>query len=237
MTAATKRRKPEVPELYQNSVQVDPTTGAPADYNSLALAYRKLAFLCAKQCGIPPQEQEDAVQAVLMRFWKNDGLSNYDPERVFLTASGQERKAKFHTMFRSYVGLSMLAERDRVLAARGKMKGLYGLPIDAEDWAPAGEGTSNFSPDPAVEVAEEDAASDWLIRAELALVEAGHKDLLPVLKLCADKAKVGGTVTRADIVAVTGVRLRAATSLLTQLQAALKSADMGPETLSDCQDY
>lgn len=227
MTAATKRRKPEVPELYQNSVQVDPTTGAPADYNSLALAYRKLAFLCAKQCGIPPQEQEDAVQAVLMRFWKNDGLSNYDPERVFLTASGQERKAKFHTMFRSFVGLSMLAERDRAYNSKNKAA-LAGTTTDLADMAREVSRTL----DPADEVADEDAAQRWLKMAARALQEQGRADLIPVLSLCADKAKVGGVVTRADIVAATGVRLRAATQLLTQLQAALQDAGMGPETLA-----
>jgi hypothetical protein len=228
---AGTRLKPEVPEIYKNFVSVDPSTGAPADYDSLAIAYRKLAFLCAKQAGIAVQDQDDAVQAVLFRFWKNDGLSKYDPDREWTTASGEQRKAKFHTMFRSFVGLSMLAERDRAYTSKNRAH-LCGTTADLATLA-----ESPATGDPATEVIEEDAAERWLKRASLALTDLGRDDLVPVLLLCAEKAKVGGTVTRADIVEATGVRLRAATQLLTQLQEALKSADLGPETLSDCSDY
>jgi hypothetical protein len=212
-----------LPALYENAVEINPTTGEPADYLSAFVGYRKLTLSIANKLNIPFDQQEDAVQEVQLRFWLRDSLAKYDPNRVWENDQGQRGTAKFGSMYRSFVGLSMLAERDKHI-----------------NYSRRNQPTPNDeipSPIPEADIAdgvtEQDAAQRWVSIAHRALLEADRADLVPVLNLCQQAAVLATVVTRADVVAATGCRLRAATTLLKELRETLEAAGMGPESLTD----
>lgn len=214
---------PRIPEFYRNAVEIDTKTGAPADYFSCFVGYRNATMAAADKMRLPHADREDAAQEVQLRFWLRDSLAKYDPERIFQTAAGNKRTARFGSMYGSFVGLSMLAERDKYInyISRVNLKPTEDMPdTQTED-------------DPAEEISGKDAAQRWASTAERALREADRSDLIPVLHLCQQAAVLASTVTRADIVAATGCKLRYASDLLKDLREQLKLAGLGPESLTD----
>jgi hypothetical protein len=219
MATKTKAR---VPELYQNAVAVDPITGAPADDLSAYLAYRNMALSAAEKASIPPDDREDAAQEMQTRFWKNDSLNRYDPDREVLAANGKTYTAKFPSMIRGFLNLSVRNERDKYIK--------YITHHAVKEVTEQHMG-SNIEPDVAEVIIETEAARNWVNLAERALREADRADLIPVLRLCHNASIIASVVTRADIAAATGCKLREGTKLLAELREVLEQSGMGPDSL------
>lgn len=206
--------------LYDNSLNIDPTTGAPRDYISCFAAYDKAAREIALKQKIPLQDIPDAIQEINLKFFLKDGLSWYDSEKEFEMPDGSKRTARFFSMYQAWLFRSMLAQRDRV-----RKQGYRYTPIPEELFQ------DSIVPDIAVEISEENAATTWINKAKELLNNSGQENLIPVLLACANAANLNRPVTKTQLAQDIGCSPRTATLRLNKLRETLTSAGMGMETL------
>lgn len=198
----------KVNRFYKGVTKIDKTTGLPADYESLFAGYLPLVMASAERVHIPVQDREDAAQEVQIKFWLKEGLEFFD----------ETKKTKFATLYGSWTGMFMLQERDKSLRNYNR-----------NEYTPSSEVPDTVLDDPSEEIISERDVSSWVGKATLALSEKPH--LIPVLDACVDAATRNCIVTRADIVAVAGCRLREATILLKELREELTAAGLGMDSI------
>lgn len=198
----------KVNRFYKGVTKIDEKTGLPENYESLFASYQPLVLASAERVNIPVQDREDAAQEVQLKFWLKEGLDFFD----------ESRKTKFSTLYRSWTGMFMLQERDKSLKN-----------VQRNQYVPSSELPDYMVDDGVEEAVSEQAVSSWVDKATLALADKPH--LIPVLNACVDAATKNCVVTRADIVAVAGCRLREATLLLKELREALTAAGLGMDSI------
>ena len=202
-------------ELYYDSASADDKTGLPDDYHSFFALYRPLLIASAEYTQIPEQDREDAAQEVAIKFWQKNGLEFFDPER----------KTKFATLLRKWSGMFMRQERDKTNRAKRN------ICVDPAEWFTVGEIDLQNGSTVERDVTGDVFASSWVQGAVAALEDAGHTQLVAVLKECVRAAENGTTPSREDVAEAVGCKVYYVTTLYKQLRTELTSLGYGTESL------
>lgn len=115
---------------------MDEDTGEPADYAELYSRYITMIVRLVRRAGIRDQDALDVAHEIIIKFMSADGLSWYDPDKLFAVGAGVYRRARFHRMLRSFVSKCVLAERDRQITREAR---------EAPIGTAAGMGTDAFT--------------------------------------------------------------------------------------------
>jgi DNA-directed RNA polymerase specialized sigma24 family protein len=108
-----------------------PPKEAPKDYAEMYTNYfGYIRSLCVKY-GIDYEDVNDVAQDLICRIIDRDLLGDYDPDRVFQTASGP-KKATFTAMLTTFVSRSLLNYRDKQGVRRRRE------PVRLQEPAPGG---------------------------------------------------------------------------------------------------
>jgi hypothetical protein len=139
----------------------DPKTGLPVDYDSLFREYHRLVLAIAHQQKIPLDYYEDVAANLEMKFWEKDGLNWFDPSRG----------TKFGSMYRSWLNLAMLHEKDMLFKDLKKYTSIDTVDLPEES-----------AEDENVQALEtRDALFRWHLSLVERIEEAERYDLLPTL--------------------------------------------------------
>ena len=76
--------------------------GCPSDIGELYEHYIGVVRAEVLRAGIDAKDVEDVAHDLIVKFWEKDFISEYDPTKVFDTASGKKR-ARFKTLLRSFI--------------------------------------------------------------------------------------------------------------------------------------
>lgn len=107
---------------------------APVDFEELYREYRDFVVATLVKMGVEPQDAPDAAHNLLIRFYEKGGLSWYDEKKIWVigVVNGKKvtlkpgqpvpegfvqtgaRTAAFMGMFKTWIGLSALGERDKI---------------------------------------------------------------------------------------------------------------------------
>jgi hypothetical protein len=195
--------------------------GVPRSYEELIQNYHGVVMSIAAKAGLSGPDAEDAAQMIEMRFWARGGLADYDPERLFEPPSegwsdgrvAVPRTARFASMFKTYVILSMRGERDRML----RWHKHHGCEDEAQ---------SLTCEDPASDA----EMRDWVRRACRRLINAGQPEWAAAVA-----AAAGGQLEkREEWAQVLGCKVRSCRWAQEQMTARLTAVGMGPESLREC---
>jgi len=201
---------------------------APEDYQTLFSAYHGMLISMAAKMGIPQADIEDAAAEVEYRFWRDDWLSKYDstllhmpPKDGWRDGHQGPRTARFATFYRRYVGLSLLAERDR---HQNRIRRFH--PTAPEDLsASTGDGVSDYC--------EREQRDKWVRDAARALCEKGYTVWAYALPELTEHALMTGRQpTRAELETILGIPVTSAKTMLRKLSETLSLVGFGPETLA-----
>ena len=200
------------------------STEVPRDYEELIRDYHCMVLSVASRAGLTGADAEDAAQTVELRFWRRRGLEDYDPERLWDLPDGVDhwddgreavpRVARFVTMYKTFVLLSMRGERD-------KANRWYSRHVPVEDLEEEPE------VDPGEEICGEAVVADWVARAKAALEMAGQPEWGRAVVACA----AGQLKRREDWVAVLQTKVRSRAWAQVELGDRLRQVGFGPETV------
>lgn len=195
--------------------------GAPESYEALVRDFHGVVMGIAAKAGLHGQDAEDAAQTIELRFWLRGGLADYDPERLFEPptegwSDGREavaRPARFATMFKTFVIMSMRGERDRALR-------WYQRHVSEEE-------TPELGDDPSEGVCRSIVARQWVSDASEALAAAGQPEWAAALV----EASEGHLEKREDWVRVLGCKVKSCRWAQEQLAFRLEGVGYGRDSL------
>jgi len=84
----------------------------PSSYDDFYRHYYLYVVKLVKTFGIEQRSAEDVAQSIILKFFENDVLSDYDPERTS-SYGGSERKAVFRTLLSGFVSIYVRHYREK----------------------------------------------------------------------------------------------------------------------------
>jgi hypothetical protein len=203
-------------------------SGAPKDYEELFVHY--IGFVKAKvaRAGIDSQDVEDVASEILLRFMERDGLSWYDPDRLFDTGTNPRvpgerfRPAKFQGLLNSFVGKYVMAYRDKQNLKRRREPIRNETPIsDTAMWIEVYAETHAVTPDlDGVLDARDMVKSVYGYLGTLPV--HGSRDLPRAFKMCVEQMTLDGKIDRKAMCAEFGVSESVVCSIFRDMRVALR---------------